>query len=240
MANTDAFVSIEYVVASYLNQKGIYSLENMERYKNIVIENYTDLNIRITLNFDEFRGTPSAAGILTLPSDFIDWWDISIISEGMKYPLKVNKDLDIAPPGPAAVYVAHPENLNTLPLPVYGPAYATGGGFNVGEITVKKKDRIIIFAGGTAIGQEIVVTYVSSGVNMTGTTLIPRELVPLLKAYLHYSILSVDDEAPANKVKMAHDEYILQQLKYNTFKNDITYSEIYDILAGGWSQSPKR
>jgi hypothetical protein len=158
----------------------------------------------------------------------------------MKFPLKVNDKLDIETPGPAAIYVAHAENLETLPLPVNGPAYAAGGGFNVGEFLVDRKNRVIIFAGGVVLGKEIVVTYVSSGVSLTGETLIPRELMPLLKAYLNYTILANDDEAGAGKIKMAHDAMVLAQMKYNTFKNEITYSEIYDILAGGWSQGPKR
>lgn len=237
--DTPAFITIEQVVSSFLNRRGIYSLENFERYKQIVIEGFTDLNLHTTNYLQYFHGTPSDAGILSLPADFVDYYDVSILIDNVLWPLKRNDRIPDPTSGSCMELEINEAQQVDLDLPAY-VQYGSPGGMNVGEFKVQAHKRRIVFKGADVLQKVIYVIYISSGVSLDGTTLIPIELRPVLNAYLLVTIRQMDDSTAYIKVKEAEQSLATELRRYVSMKNSFTYFEIYDALASGWKQTPKR
>ena len=103
--DTNALVTIDYVIKSYLNRKGISASADYNRYKQILIEGFTDLNLFHTTYYSEYIGTVNAVNQLTLPVDFVDWIRVSVEINGQYWQLDYNENI-----------VSEPSNTASIPV----------------------------------------------------------------------------------------------------------------------------
>jgi hypothetical protein len=236
--DTKPFVSLMNVVTSYKNEVGNYDTANDFRYLNIVKEGFTEMNIYNTTHFQTYRGTVNSAGILSLPSDYINYILISIVYQGQLWTLTKNNSIDFTQKGACLIDVADVNNTDEIIRP-QGLSYAKGGGVNVGEYRVDNKARKITF-NGTMNGVEVVVDYESTGISMSEKTYIPIKLLPVLKNYLDKILAVRDTTLPEYRVKAKEVRFINSLRKYERSEKMPTPDEVLDVLRSGYSQSIKR
>ena len=238
MADEMAFIPISYVIESYKNELGDYSKDNDIRYAFIIKELFIELNLYNSTYFSTYYGQVDANNIMWLPDSYVDYIRISIIHNGELWTL-TKKDTIVLPAKTTCLldYV-EPSNLGASPFPA-GLQYNTGGGLNVGYYRVDERQRKIVFEGNLA-GMTIVLDYISTGLTITEKTKIPIKLLPVLKDGLDYTLAKRNRELPEYRVKSIHNRYITSLRKYESSIKMVTPDELYDAIASGWKQGPKR
>lgn len=236
--HTPALKKLSDVVKSFLNVAGEFTKDNYVRYLQIVIEGLTDLNIYHTVAVKTVIKRVNDANMIALEPDFIDWASISVVIGGVVYPIGFNDDIAL-PADQLCVYdPSIPEHLNNLDYSHYQD-YSSSGGKRFAEFKVFKKERKIQFRGSIK-NYDVLIEYVSSGVNLETDTLVPIELVPVLKTYLRWQLLEFDDRAPLNAKFRAEQQYGNELVKMISAQNAMSASEFIDIIRSGYKQTVKR
>lgn len=236
--HTPALRKLSNVVTSYLNSRGDYSKENYMRYLQIVIEGYTDLNIYHSLSLRSITKRVNDANMIALESDFIDWAKIGIIIGGILHPLGVNNSIQL-PKDDITVYnPSVPEHLAGLDYSHYLD-YSSTGGNRYAEFKVFPEKRKIQFRGSVK-NYDILIEYISSGVSMEGDTLIPIQMIPVLRTYLKWQLLEYDDGASLNSKIRAEQQHGNELIKVVNAQNALGAEEFIDIIRSGYKQTVKR
>lgn len=236
--NTNALVSLDYVVRSYMNEREDFNMDNFERYLQIVREGFGELNIHRIRSIKPFYTTVSEVNIASLPPDFIDYTRIGMVVDGKIWELGNNEEINLPRNEICGVEYGNPDNLEAIPQPYwYEPTY--GGGYNIGKYRIDRIRRTIIFDGDMA-SKEICIEYLSTGISITGKTYIPREVVPVLKAYLNWIVKERSDKVGINGSIRAEQLYHREIIKLNSFMNRFTVQEFLDALRSGYTKGVKR
>jgi len=230
--DTNALVTLDYVIKSYLNRKGINSSADYHRYKQILIEGLTDLNLFHSTYYSEYIGTVNAANQLALPFDFVDWMMVAVEINGKYWPLDYNKDI-----------VSEPDNLATTPVftdhlsspPVIGNGYTRLRRNKMGEFKVNKEKRVITFVGDFK-NYSIYLNYISSGIPLSGTVYITRDLVTVLRDYLDWQLKYNDDIVPMNTTLLAEQMFGRSLIRYLDSTQAVPIKEIYNAFNAGRQQ----
>jgi hypothetical protein len=250
-ANTPGVVNIAYVVASMLNELGEYHDRQRKRYTQFVIDCLqNELNMYHRSSIEVAYLTPNAANVCELPQDFIDYTKIGIASCGKLWTLTLNEDL-ITPTrekcglpisevctGDSEIDWGYQFAPHYNRGQFVGALFGMGGGFNYAYYKVDKNRRQIILDGAVPNG-EIVLEYKSSGI--TGPqTVVPREAVPVLRAYAHWKRVEFDPQSPANDKDRKFRLYDIEVEKFRHLENSFTIDELRDALNSTYSQNVKR
>jgi hypothetical protein len=220
-----------------MNQRNETDLAVYNRYKQIIIEGYADMNIHYTTYVEEFKGTVNEANQMSVPADFIDYVMVAVEINGQYWPLDINNDLIIAQPNYTGVVVTFSEHFN--PPDFSGSGYTTRRRNALGECKVDKRNRIIGFKGDFT-GRTIYLNYISTGIETQGDCYIDRELLPVLKAYLNW-VLTENNPQIAGSIKMrAEYLYGLELDKLNVLQNSLSAHELLSAIRGGYTQGLKR
>ena len=234
----NAFVQLDYVVRSYMNERADFNMDNFERYLQIIREGYMTLNIHRIRTIKPYYTTVNEVNQAALPPDYIDYSRIGIIYDGKIWELGYNGDINLPRNEMCGVEYANPDNLSAIPVPYYFEA-TYGGGYNVGKYRIDDIRRIIQFDGDMA-SKEICIEYVSTGISITGKTYIPRVVVPVLKAYLNWILKERDDKVGIGGGVRAEQLYNRAPVELNAFKNKFTMREFMDALRSGYTRGIKK
>ncbi|HKJ45886.1 MAG TPA: hypothetical protein VJ991_08675, partial [Balneolales bacterium] len=81
---------------------------------------------------------------------------------------------------------------------------------------------------------------ISSGVNLTGTTIIPREAIPALRAYLLWQLIENDSKKSLSEKERKKQQYeeAVEALRF--FQTAFTADEYKRMLYRSVKQTPKR
>lgn len=235
--DTPALVPFKTIILSYLNARGDYSTDDYKRMYQIALEGYRELNIHHTRTFKSAYLTVNEVGIVKLPSDFIEYIRIGLVDNGMVWTLSKNNNLKFTEKGACYIDVADPQ-LNT-DLTKNSFNYSSGGGVNVGEYRIDERQRTIIFRG-QMTGREIILEYISTGIGMSEDTFVPVELLPVIRDYIHWTMLKYDREAPQVQKDDAQRNYSNSLVKYLRLKLTPSLDEVLDAIRSGYSQTAKR
>ena len=235
--DTPAYITIERAVKSYLNEKGDYSMENLFRYIQIVLEGYTHLNIHHVITLKTAIITVNDKNLVKYPFDMVDYWTVNLIMEGKKWEISRNTDISIADNEVCGIETGNADLLNPIEDPDYQD-YTQGGTWNIGKVRFDDKRRLMFFEG-DMMGREIYLEYISTGISMSKKTYVPIELLPTLKAYLNWIITE------RSKVSLAERErsrglYVLALSEWNQQRNAFTLQEALDAIRSGYTAGPKR
>jgi len=236
MADTNAFVTIDYVVSSFLNWKGIAGVADYDRYKQILIEGFTDLNMFHTSYYRTSIGPVNDINQMPLPSDYIDWLMVAVEENGYYWELDMNDSIITEP----SILAATPTYSEHLSLPdVQGFKYTTKRRNIKGSFSISQDKRAITFVGDFK-GRNIYLLYSSSGVPVEGVVYVPRELSTVLRTYLDWQLKESNDMVPAGVTQRAEYIHGLALGSYYENKDQLSGKELMDIFRNGIQQGIKR
>ena len=236
MAETNALVTIDYVVNSYLNWKGIAGSQDYDRYKQILIEGFTDLNIFHTSYYRTMIGTVNDVNMMQLKPDYIDWLSVAVEENGYYYELDFN-DKIITEPSILAASPTYEDHMSVRD--VEGYQYTRKRRNLRGEFNIDKVNRVITFVGDFK-GRRIYLLYSSSGVPTSGDVYVPRELVTVLRTYLDWQIKMADDSIPMSLSQKAENEHGRVLTLYYDQKNELSGKELMNLFRDSLTQGIKR
>ena len=237
MSQTRGLIKLDQVVYSYLNELGENSTAQFNRYKQIVIEGFTDMNIHVTNVVEQQIAEVNTANQITLNPDYIAWASVYVEVNGRYWPLDHNENIVLPKEdncGTVFYFSEHLINPSKIGYEYTERRHNMGGRFAVNE-----KTRIMRFEGDMR-GKSIYIIYLSSGVNMERDTYINRALLPTLKAYLNW-IITIRDKT-ANLQAKDHAEYLygLELQKYDVHVNSFTAHDFLSAIRAGYTLGVKR
>lgn len=237
MADTSGLVTLDYIVSSYLNWKGITSTGNMFRYKQILIEGFAELNLFHTTYLNNHIGQVNAVNQMTLPSDYVDWVLIAVEVQGKYWSLDENTNLIVSPQDTCGVTVVFDEHLEVPEI--VGSKYTRKRRNPLGEFVIDPKFRIVQFKGQLQ-GANIYLLYTSTGVTVEGTQFVPRKYLMVLRTYLEWQLKEAND-ALAGAIKGRAEQKFGDQLNLlYEMENDLSYRELITLFRDGLTQGVKR
>jgi len=237
MADTDAFVEIDYAVDSYLSWKGIASTADYDRYKQILIEGFTDMNLYHTIYSKTIKTTVNEVNQIKLPSDFIDWIEVYVYREGYKFRMDFNENIVLPVDSDCSAVVVFDDQKD--PVPERGYKYTKRRRNPKGEFTVDRERRVLSFYGSLS-GTDIYVNYISTGVPKSGKVWIPREMATVLRTYLDWQLKEADDRFPLVLKQRAEQLHGRALKQYIDSKSDLDGKTLLNLFRNGLQQGIKR
>lgn len=234
--DTPAIINIEQATTSYLNEKGIYSQENLDRFNQIIIEGYTQLSIDHVYRINVATPYVSEGNIVKFPRDMVDYYLVGLVRNGEIFTLTRNDDIAIPFNESCGFEMGNPDLLNPISEPIY--RFTNKGVWNFGKYKIDIKRRLIIFEG-SMVGQQVYIEYITSGVSLTEKTWINIRLLPVLKAYLHWIITERDDRAALSSKQRAMALYDKAVLLFSEQDNGFTLYEAMDAIRSGYTMGVK-
>jgi hypothetical protein len=260
--NLAGLVTFRYVVMSFLNRKGDYSLKNYKRYLQIAIEGYSEMCMwHIDNGLEVVYLKVSDAMTANLPADYITYTKIGVPENGKIRILTKNNNIllpRLAEDGEESFgnTDAETEGLRNL---IYfsghfrngrfvGGLYGLPGGIDNAYYRIDMERRQILFSGNIPKSY-VVLEYISSGVKTDGSTLIPREAIPALRAYLDWQDAEHGIKSPSTVGEARMISYNIQHKKalyeeeveaLRSFQHAFTAEEYKRTIYSSMMQTPKR
>jgi len=243
--------TINYVVMSVLNRLKDYSMRHYSFLEQIIIEGYSDLNLWHLDNIEVVYLRMSEAKTVDVPGDFVDWTKIGIPLHGKLRVLTNNKSIlfprtfaDGAPVGNTDdTYAGISENIyftdHYRDGQFVGGLYGMPGAADQAFYRFDRESRTIIFSGSIPRA-EIVLEYISTGVKLQGTTVIPREAVSALRAFALWQLIENDSKVSGGEKERKKAQYEEQLHSLNFFQSAFTADEYRRHVYKHSRQSTKR
>lgn len=194
--------------------------------------------------------TPNAAGIITWPSDMVDYVKIGIPdANGNLWTLTVNNEMILNRGTLCGVDIRQINTANAVNVTGGFPfadhfrdgvyisgLYGIGGGFNSGYFRIDKKMRQIQFNGINL--SEIIMEYKTTGIG-PGTLVAPQAIASV-RTFILAERADCDPRMSASERERLwekHDKEIQYMRDFNLMPK---MAELKDVLWGSYKQSPKR
>lgn len=250
-------VTIRYVVMSVLNRLGDYSMKQYLRFTQIGIECFSeDLSpFHIGAGLQVIYGHMSTAKTLPLPSDYIQWqvigypiggklrvithdkrillpriFDDTGEAVGNYYGAAIGSDII----SNAIFFSDHYRNGRFV-----GGLYGLPGGIDEASFRIDMENRQIVFSGETP-RSEVVMEYFSTGLKSDGSSLIPRNTVASLRAYILWQKDENDPRIPNTTKARLKRNYEEEIEALRSFENSFTKDEYLSMIYSTSYQGPKR
>lgn len=258
-SHSSGIITLNYCVMNLINELS-EDTKYYQKYLQLAIDAVTEVNIFHINNIRVAYLTTTAMAENTgqqyyvdLPDDFVDYYKIGINKGGKLWTLTLNNNYILPKNENCGELESIPANSTDASNLTYGYyytdhfkgqkyvpyAYSLGGGINQAYFRIDKENRRIVLSGAMA-DTEIILEYKSTGINMTGETLIPRQAVGTIKAYIHWKRLEYDPRVSMNE-KMRKEQLYgkeIEQLRHHELM--FTISEYQDMLYSTMKQTPKR
>lgn len=257
--DTPGIVSLNYIVNRVLMDRDDNSMRHYKKFLQYAIDGYTKLNLfsieTIRVAYLPINKNTKSAD---LPEDYILYTKIGYNNNGVVNTLSLNENLMLNRKGDDC---GNPVNDNREgcsedPLPLsysqyhYTPHYRNGqfvaelyggrGSYNsAGFYRIDKARRKIVFNSEIAI-DEVLLEYKSSGVSADGDTMVSREYVPTLVAYVHWQLKEYNDKTAQSEKMRLRQRYIDEEKAVRRLELGFTIEEFLDTTRSSYRQTPKR
>lgn len=232
---TAGTTTITYVVMSVLNRLRDYSMRHYSFLEQIIIEGYTDLNLWHMDNIEVVYLRMSNAKVVDLPSDYVDYCKIGIPINGKIRVLTRNESILLPRKFEDGADVGNADDANAAVGGIFftdhfrngqfvAGLYGMPGGIDEAYYDIDRENRQIVFSGNIPRA-EIVLEYISSGVNVSGTTIIPREAVPALREYALWQLVENDPKVSPTEKERKKSQYEEQVEALRAFQTTFTIDE---------------
>lgn len=234
--DTSSTVSLNYILASVKNYLQVDDKQD-EYFMQLIIDCITDLNIfHVDISGSKTVVLPvTVLNTVDLPSDFIDYIKIGMLVNNKITSLSLNENLAMMFTEDCGEETT--PNIQTLLDYPVEHHYGVGGGYNIGEYKIDKRNHRIVI-NGTIPGGQVVMEYVSSGV--CADTVVPRYAVPAIRAYVLWQRIDNDPRVPLNEKERKNHIYVTEMRRLKEFASRLTVDEIMDALYRGMRQGIKR
>jgi hypothetical protein len=257
--DTKGIVNLDYVVRLVLMDLDDYSMNNYKKFLQYAILGFTDLNLSTiqSLKVAYLTVNPNTKTV-DLPDDYIDYSKIGYDGGGVIKTLSLNNDLmlvretddcgnginqngedcagDLGGIFPYSYYYAPHYRGGQYVGELYG---GNGGHNSSGYYRIDEEKRQICLSSEVSTNT-IILEYKSSGVSGNGSTMIPRECVEALRAYIHWQRKAYNDAVPQSDKERLRQSYYIEFEKLRDYELAFTKEEYYDSRRSSYSQSPKR
>jgi hypothetical protein len=254
---TPGLVTIRYVVASILNRLQDYSFKQYKRLTQLAIEGFSEefslYHIKAGSDVVYLHMTP--AKTVQLPADFVDYVKIGypingklrVITNNESILLPRTFDDTLEPIGNFYGVAIGEEALSGAVFfsdhwksgQFVGGMYGLPGGVDDCYYRIDRENRQIVFSGSTP-RSEIVLEYMSTGLKSDGSSLIPREVVAPLRAYVLWQMIVNDTRVAANEKDRRERAFNEATEALRSFSNAFTADEYLSMLYSTVHQSVKR
>lgn len=247
----NSYQTLLQVVKSFMNERNEKSLTNIERYLQLAIEGYSQMQLFTmnTINVKYLQVDQNTNSAL-LPPDFITMTKIGVNLRGKIWTLTLNNNIVI--PKPESICNEAIEKVNNSTENIGGylfaphyrngayveTLYGLGGGFNVAYYRIDTNNGVIYFDGRVP-NNEVILEYKGSGVK-AGGALIPRQAVAALKAYIYWKAIAMDTRLSMGEREMAKKQYYEELHELKLLEFSFTMDEYLDAMYSTMSQGPKR
>jgi hypothetical protein len=252
---TAGFVNLSFCVAQVQADIKDFSDRNVEQFTQWAINAYTELNLFHSPNIEVVYLTMDANGIVDISTltDYIDYVKVAIAVGGKKWILNCNEkillnreeldaseaalifktgapDIDVG----SGYYFADHYINGSYTTGVFG----LGGGFSRSYFRIDKEKRQIQFD--TSVPRtEVILEYISTGVNATGVTLIPRQYVGYVKAYIRWQMEENNPMATRFDRERKERQFYDQEAMIDNFDQRFNPEEYLKSMYSTYKQTPK-
>ncbi len=250
--STNAYLTINQVVKSFMNERNEQTLTNYERYLQICIEGYSDIQM-FNINSVEvaYLSVDPDTKVAKLPVDYISLSKIAVNVCGQLWTLTLNEDM--TPRRPESICPNPIETCSECDSASLGGYYFTpfwnngylqtalyslGGGFNHTYYKIDTANRLIMFQGCVPT-TEVILEYISTGVKAGGTP-IPRAASQALKAYMQYALIRNDYRFSETQIQGAERRYNIELNALRRLEFSFTAEQFLDQFWAATSQGAKR
>jgi hypothetical protein len=247
-------VSLRHVVMSVLNRMEDYTMRKYYFLMQLAIEGYTTLSLWHLDNIEVVYLTMNPLSkIVSLPADFVDWLKVGIPVGGkLKVLLRHDQilfprllDDGVTPIGNADA----PDTTDMSSLVYFSDHIRSGqfvaglfgmpGGVSDASYRFDRENRTFVYTG-SVTDNYIVLEYISSGVNLTGSTTIPREAEPALRTYLLWQAVENDPRVAYNEKERRKRNHEEELAALDFFQSSFTADEYRQMLWSSSRQTAKR
>jgi len=246
---TAGIVNIRYVVMSILNRMNDYSMRNYKRIAQFVIEGFTDLNLYHTTNIEVVYLYMDSAKLVSVPADFIDWLKVGMPINGKLVTLTKDDSILLPRKFQDGVDVGNIDNTTNNTVTYFsshfkngkfvGGLYGLRGGINRAYFRYDEERRQFAFTGDVPLSQ-IVLEYVSSGVSLSSSTIIPRQAVKPLINWTFWQLVEYDPMISGNEKERKKKLYYEDVSELRALEYTPTMDEYRDAMYKTIKQTPKR
>jgi hypothetical protein len=245
-------VTLNYCVSRYFNEASIFDPKPNEKRQALqfAVDCFLHLNIfqphSVKVAYLEVNEAMNAE----LPSDFVRYTKIGMNEGGRIRTLTYDPSMIVSTeyrdgkpshvkkepnkPFQTIEFIDHVKNGQYI-----GGMYAQGGGYNDNYYRVDR-ERGVISLQNSLNCRELVLEYISTGINTQTDTIVPIEAVPTIVAYIHMIKAENTPGVPMNKQMFRRDTYERAYSSLSTLRLLFTADEYLDMVYSTYSQSPTR
>ena len=255
--DTPGLITLRYCVMSTVNELNEEPMQYYRRYMQLAIDGFRELKIKyINAPKVAYLAVDTDTKTVQLPTDYVDYVKIAVTQNGQVWTLTRNDKLHL-PKGYQCgvdILTSSRQELENIDTSSWGgyyftdhlysgrwvtDMYAIGGGFNTAYYRIDEERRQIVL-NGTVPNDEIILEYISTGINLCEDTLIPVQALGAIKAYIHWKRVEYDPRVPMGEKARKEALYYVQVRDLNFNEDMITLDEYFDQLYETFKQTPKR
>ncbi len=253
-----AWKSLDYIVRSILSQTEEQSLNKYQLYLQYAIRGFRELNLQASTVTKISYLPISDSKSIDLPTDYVKYLKIGVVCNGhiillgLDNSIALNHDyndcgdpLEIVTQSPAErdfsnlnygyFFSDHFHNGQWI-----GGAYGIGGGYNGKGYYRVNEEKNQIQLSSQVPSTEIVLEYISDGLNPDGSANVPVETIECLIAFVMWKIKQYKKNTSLGEIDMARTDYITEFNKLKHFKLCFSLQEYLDVYRRNVQGTVKR
>jgi len=236
---------IEYCTQNALFEGG-YDMEEHDKIMHFIIKGLKDINIFHAVNKKVTRLEVNEINCINLPEDYVDYLKIGITyTNGLFWTFTKNEAISIY----KDFECGEQTQASTSELPdmwcdgidsdkkITVLFNYTGGNNNQYFRIDKEYNRIHLK--NNAIGSEVELEYITTGINTNGDTIIPIMYNDSLVSFALWQMKLRQPKNTPNEIEMSRQEWIRNFSKLTKTLNGFTRTEFLDMIYKHWKQTLK-
>lgn len=232
MADSTPYVDLNFVVNDLINELGAGKHKRFRnRYLQIAANGLTQLSLYHLSKYKQaWINVSDSLGTVAWPGDLVKWLSIGI-NIGGEYWTFTRDDSIIIPEGTVSGQdsLNSDRGENTVVDRNKSAAYGTRGGLNSNYFTVDEDNRRFVING--VDRDQVLVKYLSTGVNMSGASIVPIQAVQALKDFIIWRV--------SRQVK-DYNTYAISVKDLRDLENSFTEDEFLDMIYKSTFRGVKR
>ena len=234
---TTALVSLNSVIDRFLFKNEL-STDKAWIYLEHACDCVRELHLYDLPNLVTAKVSVSTLGIIELPADCIGFNGLYKFVDGKKWYFTLRDDIITTTTMTGGVEIQDDDYGEGVGLSnAKSDTYGSVGGVNSYYYKIDWKARRIFCEGIT--NDTVMLEYVTSGIELTGTTYVPELIVPAIDAYLYWKMSLLNPQL-WRFVGEREKSYTNSENRIRNFVNAMTYEQWHDLLLSLTTQAPQR
>lgn len=258
MTNTPGLITLRYCVMNVVNElREDDPMAHYRYYMQLAIDGFRRLRIKhINAVKVVYLPVDTETNTVNLPQDYVDYSKVAVSLNGLVWTLTKNDKLH-KPRGYLCgtdILTSSRGETEQVDTSTWGgyyftdhlysgrwvtDMYAIGGGFNTAYFTIDQERRQIVL-NGTIPNNEIILEYITTGIDLSEDTLIPVRALDAVKAYIHWKRIEYDTRVGGGDKARKESLFYVEARDLDFMEDMVTLDEYFDNLYEHSKQTPKR